>query len=118
MAKLYIEDICIDCGNVYQTQCETVYHCQQCIDAGKVSPWQDIATAPRNNTVILGYSHEWGMGFFAWEVGNEKSNVKHFGHSWEFQDIRGNDYINYAPTHWMPPPSRPQAPSEQREGQL
>lgn len=78
---------------------------ERALTALKAQGWQDIATAPRDCTWVLLWSHDdeapgsWKYSFGAWV--NESATAWHDG--------------AFGPTHWMPLPQPPKEPNNKEE---
>lgn len=70
-------------------------------EAGRVSGWQPIATAPTDGTQILGYR----LGRYAEACRVQRDDCE----MWQFGRVSGNVklYPECKPTHWQPLPKPP-----------
>lgn len=66
--------------------------------------WMPIETAPRDGTLFLSWSEDYGQC-----VGSMSHGCF---------DICGQEDIEYRPTHWMPLPPPPATPAQQAEAEL
>jgi len=60
--------------------------------------WQDIATAPRDGTVVLLAAPGWDSPRTGWTFGRD---------DWQDCPYHHKGDQSYIPTHWMPLPSLP-----------
>lgn len=74
-----------------------------------VVAWQPIETAPKDGTSIL-VAHELAVFSACWEKDGRETNTGQPG--WiDGVMNRSEEYVVYEPTHWMPLPDLPAAPS-------
>lgn len=70
-----------------------------------MTDWQEIATAPKDGTVVLVYDPKWQppltAHFYEFPPGS--------GERWQFTFEDTGKYGRLDPTHWMPLPEPPKA---------
>ena len=80
-----------------------------------MNEWQPIETAPRDGTAVLLYGGLWdGDASGIYDDGNDRVPLVcgYRGDVWAMCDTDFYQVRILEPTHWMPLPEPPQAPSE------
>ncbi|OOO22745.1 DUF551 domain-containing protein [Agrobacterium pusense] len=98
---------------------EAVAECPNCDGTGKVSAqvqevarWRPIETAPRDGTRVIGADQLYVIGDIYWQPDGNETETGEPGWINGVRDRYEKDYV-FNPTHWMPLPSLPAAPSQQ-----